>query len=320
MANGLPYVSTNEVNTFSNRYVRDNIIDQRYQSRALMGIMNSTDRIMRIDGGSIIAQPILAQPNQTAASYFGADLLDADAQEEFTNVEIRWCAAYASATITGTDKLRCTGKTATLSIVKAKTESAFMACFDNVGRMVYGNGNGNGGKDWDGLLAGINNAAGFQVYNGIDRVANPWWQAQVFNPGTPTALSSASMMTLFTQAQTDEERVQLIVCTKTGYASYWALLTPQEIFADDSVGNLGFNNIAFQGCALVMDFGCPSNTMYFINLDHTRMFLHTQRQFEFQGFQRPVNQDIEAGQVLAMGNFEVRKPAANGVYQNISNG
>jgi hypothetical protein len=318
--NGLPYVSTNEINTVANRYVRPNVIDQRYMSRAVMGVLNAVGRVVRIDGGSIIAQPILAQPNQTASSYFGADLLNADAQEEFTNVEIRWCAAYASATVNGTDKLRCTGRTATLNLVKIKTESAFMAAFDKVASFVYGNGNGNGGKDWDGLGAGVNNAQGFAVYNGIDRSANPWWQAQVFDPGTPTALATSSMMTLYMQCKTDEERVQLISATKTGYASYWSLLTPQEIFRDSSVGNLGFDNIAFQGCALVDDFGQPSGTMNFHNLDHERLILHKDRQFEFQGFQRPYNQDTEAGQVLAMGNFEVRKPAACGVYRNIANG
>lgn len=318
--NGLPYVSTSEVNTFCQRYVRPNIIDQRYQARPLMGVLNSTKRVIIIDGGSIVSQPILAQPNQTAASYFGATILDTDAQEEFTNVEIRWCAAYASATINNTDKLRCTGRTETLSIVKAKTESAYMACFDKVASFIFGNGNGNGGLDWDGLGAGVNNAAGFQVYNGIDRVANPWWQGQVFDPGTPTALSSASMMTLWMQCKTDEERIQLITATKTGYASYWSLLAPNEIFSDDSIGNLGFTNIAFQGSALLDDYGQPSNTMNFHNLDHERLFLHKQRQFEFDGFQRPWNQDVETGQVLAMGNFEVRKPAACGVYRNISNG
>ena len=320
MANGLPYVSTTEVNTFANRYVRPNIVDQRYQSRALMGVLNSTGRVVRIDGGSIISQPILAQPNQTASSYFGADLLDGEAQEEFTSAEIRWCAAYASATVNNTDKLRCTGKTATLNIVKSKVESAYMACFDKVASFIFGNGNGNNGKDWDGLGAGVNNAAGFQVYNGIDRVANPWWQGQVFDPGTLTNLSTASMMTLYMQCKTDEERIQLITATKTGYASYWSLLSPQEIFTDDSIGNLGFANIAFQGCALLDDFGQPSGTMNFHNLDHERLILHTQREFEFDGFQRPWNQDIEVGQVLAMGNFEVRKPGACGVYRNIANG
>ena len=317
--NGIPYVSTNEVNTFANRYVRPNVVDQRYQSRALLGILNSAGRVKRIPGGSIVTQPILAQPNEATGSYFGADVFDTDAQEEFTNVESRWCAAYGSVNIVETDKLRCTDKESGLDFVAAKTESAFMACFDTVGRMAFGNGNGNGGKDWDGMSAAVNNAAGFQVYNGIDRIANPWWQAQIVNPGTPTALSTTSMMTLFTQCQTDEERVQLIVTTKTGYASYWALLTPQEIMTDDSVGNLGFNNLAFQGCALVMDYGCPSGTMWFFNLDHVQLFLHRDQEFIFTGFMRPYNQPVEVGQVLALGNYVVRKPSSCGQYQTISN-
>lgn len=320
MANGIPYLSQSEVNTFANRYIRTNIIDQRYKSRALLGVMNSKSRVKRIDGGSIIAQPILAQPNQTASSYFGADVLNADAQEEFTNVQIRWCGAYASATVIGTDKLRCTGRAAALDLVQAKTESAFMACFDKVGSYVFGNGNGNGGKDWDGLGAGINNAAGFQVYNGIDRVANPWWQAQVTNPGTPTALSAGNMATVYYAAQTDEERIQLIIATATGLNSYEQLLTPNERFMDDTVGNLGFTNLAFKGAPIVIDSGCPANTMYFINLDHVRLILHKDREFVFEGFIRPYNQDLEVGQVLSLGNFEVRKPSSCGVLQNISNG
>lgn len=320
MANGIPYLSQSEVNTFANRYIRTNIIDQRYKSRALLGVMNSKSRVKRIDGGSIIAQPILAQPNETASSYFGADILNADAQEEFTNVQIRWCGAYASATVIGTDKLRCTGRAAALDLVQAKTESAFMACFDRVGGFVYGNGNGNSGKDWDGLGAGINNAAGFQVYNGIDRIANPWWQAQVVNPGSSTNLSAGNMTTLYYACQTDEERIQLITATQAGYGAYQQLLTPNERFLDDTVGNLGFTNLAFQGAALVIDSGNPSNTMYFINLDHVRLILHKDREFVFEGFQRPFNQDIEVGQVLALGNFEVRKPSSCGTLQNIANG
>jgi hypothetical protein len=89
---------------------------------------------------------------------------------------------------------------------------------------------------------------------------------------------------------------------------------------DSEIATLGFRNIAFQGCAMVDDSGCPANTMYFINLDHVRMYLHRDRNFDFDGFDRPINQDVDTGHVFAAGNFEVRKPASCGVYQNISNG
>jgi hypothetical protein len=128
------------------------------------------------------------------------------------------------------------------------------------------------------------------------------------------------MMTLWMQCKTDEERIHLIVGTKIGYATYWGLITPQEWFVDPRVGNLGFENIAFQGSALVDDSGCPANTMYFINLDHVRMVVHRDRNFDFDGFIRPINQDTDTGHVFVAGNYEVRKPASCGIYVNIANG
>lgn len=283
-------------------------------------MLRSKKRLHLIDGGSIIAQPLLSQPNQTAITYAGADVLPTDPQNEFTSSQIPWKQMQVSVTIVAMDKLRASGRTAQLDLVKNKIESAYMAIFDKMGSQVFANGSGNGGKDWDGLGAGVQNAAGQQVYLGIDRIQNPWWQAQVFNPGTATALSTASMMTLWMACKTDEERIHLISATKTGYASYWGLLTPQEWFVDDELGNLGFKNIAFQGSPLVDDSAQPSGTMNFHNLDHEWLMLHRERNFEFDGFSRPTNQDVDTGHVFSAGNFQVRKPSATGVYQNISNG
>ncbi len=316
----IPFVSTAEINAFVERNLRRTIVDQRYQAKPLLGIFRSKKRIIKEDGGSIISQPILAQPNQTAITYSGADILPTDAQEEFTTYELQWKQAQVSVTINGIDKARASGKAAQLNLVKNKIESAYMALFDKVGQQVFANGQTNATKDWDGLGAAIQNAAGFQVYLGIDRIANPWWQAQVVNPGTPTALSTATMMTLWMLCKTDEERVHLISATKTGYSSYWQLLTPQEWFVDSEIASLGFRNIAFQGCPLVDDSAQPSNTMNFHNLDHERLVVHKDVDFVFDGFIRPVNQDTDTGHVFVYGNFEVRKPAACGTYQNISNG
>lgn len=314
-----PFLSTAEINTFCDRYIIPTIVDQRYQARPIIGIMRAKKRLVTIDGGSIVAQPILAQPNQTAIVYIGADILPTDYQEEFTSFEVPWKQLQTSVTIVSLDKIRTSGRTAQLNFIKDKVESAYMAAFDLLGAQVFKNGTGSGGKDWDGLLGAINDASGFQTYFGIDRIANPWWQAQVFDPGSSTALSTASMMTLFLAASTDMERPQLVSTTKTGYGSYWQLLTPQEIYVTQEVGNLGFENIAFQGCPVVYDAGNPANTMYFHNLDHEILYLSEQENFTFSGFTTPTNQNVDVGHIFVTGNMYVRKPAATGVYRNISN-
>lgn len=321
MATGIPFVSTAEINAFVERNLRRSIIDPgQYGSATWLGMLRHKKRIVLEDGGSIISQPIIVARNATAVTYSGADVLPSDAQEEFSSYELPWKQAQVSVTITGIDKARASGKRKQLDIVKNKTEKAYLDLYDKMAGQVFADGTGNGTKDWDGMQAAINNAAGYQVYLGIDRVANPWWQAQVFDPGTATALSTASMMTLYMQTKTDEETIHAIVTTKNTYALFWATLTPSERFVDSTLASLGFDNIAFQGKVMLEDSHCPAGTMWFVNLDHCRMVVHKDVNFHFRGFQEPVNQDTQTGHVFVYGNFEVRKPGSCGRYNNILNG
>ncbi|MGH7716285.1 MAG: phage major capsid protein, partial [Vulcanimicrobiaceae bacterium] len=295
-------------------------VDVRASSASFLGLMRAKNRLQFEDGGSIISQPLLVQYNETAVTYAGADVLPSDEQEEFSGYELPWKQAQVSVTIKGIDKARVSGKRKQLDFVRNKIESAYIALFKKMAGQVFANGTGNGGKDWDGMGAAINNASGFQVYLGIDRLANPWFQSQVFNPGTPTAINTGNMMTLFLQTKTDEETIHVLVTTNNTYALYWAQLTPSERFVDSTLASLGFDNIAFQGKVMVQDSNCPAGTIYYVNLDHVRMVVHRDVNFKFSDFQTPVNQDTDTGHVFVYGNFENRNPKASGIYQNILNG
>lgn len=316
----MPFLSTNEMNTFTNRNVRRTAIDQVYKSAAMLAIMKAKNRLKIEDGGSIIAQPLLVQINQTTQTYSGADVLNVAVQEEFTNYELGWKQINTAVTITGIDQARNTGRHQQLDLLKNKQESALLSHMNSLAGQVFADGTGNNGKDWDGFNAAINNAAGFQYYLGIDRAANPWWQAQIFDPGTPTALSTGNMMTLFMTSRVDEEEVDVISATNAGYQVYWSLLTPGERYVDDFVGNLGFSNIAFQGKPLVADSHNPAGLMYGFNLDHCRMVVHKDKNMRFMGFDEPTNQDVIIGHWRTYGNFENRKPASCFAYRNIQNG
>jgi hypothetical protein len=316
----MPFISTTEMNALTHRNLRPTIIDQRFQSATMLGILRGKKRIKVEDGGSIVAQPILVQINDTAMSYAGADVLASSAQEEFSAYELPWKQAQVSVVVTGIDRARNQGRAQSVNFVKNKQESALLALFNLLAGFVFVDGTGNNGKDFDGFLGAINNAAGFQNYLGVDRVANSFWQAQIFDPGTPTALSANSMMTLFMATKTDEEVIDVISGTKAGYQQYWALLTAGERYVDDTIGNLGFSNIAFQGKALVEDSHNPAGQFFFWNLDHCRLVILRGHEFVFRDFQEPDNQDIQIGRWLVYGNYECRKPPSCGVYRNILNG
>jgi hypothetical protein len=315
-----PFVSTTEANTFTDRNLRKTLIDLQYQSATMMGILRGKKRVVLEDGGSIISQPILVQKNTTAMTYSGSDVLDASLQEEVSNYELQWKQATVAVTINGLDKARNAGRNRNLDLIKNKQTTALMALFDKMATMVFGNGTTNYNKDWDGFGAGINNAAGFEVYLGIDRIANPYWQAQILNPGVPTALSVNSMMSLFMATRTDTEVIDVISTTKAAYTLYWSSLVANERYVDDSIGNLGFSNIAFQGKAVVEDSHNPQGEMWFWNLDMCRLVLHRDMAFKFSGFEEPVSQDLMIGRWKVYGNYECKKPPSCGRYLNILNG
>lgn len=314
------FISTSEMNSLTLRNLRRVIIDQRYKSQTLLAILRAKKRIVIEDGGNIIVQPILAQLNQTAQSYSGADVWNVDPNEEFTNYALEFKQFKVSVTITGKDRLANQGRSQSINFVKAKQDSAILALFNMLSGQLFSDGSGNNGKDLDGIAAAVNNASGFQVYLGIDRIANPWFQAQTFFPSAATALSAGNMTTVFQACRTDIEVPDVIVTTKAAYGLYEALVTPGERLVDDFVGNLGFDNIAFKGKPLVEDSHCPAGFMYFLNLDHLRLVVHKERNFTFRDFQEPDDQDVQIGHWLLHSNVELRKPASCGVQNNILNG
>jgi hypothetical protein len=314
------FLSTTEMNSFTHRNIRRTAVDQILKSATMLAIMRAKKRLVIEDGGSIISQPIFVQLNQTAQTYAGADVLESSTQEEFTSYELGYKQATSACMITGIDQKRNQGTSQQLNLLKNKQQSALLSLVNLLAGQVYADGTGNGGKDFDGFVAAINNAAGFQNYLGIDRIANPWWQAQVFDPGIPTAFSTGNLLSLFLACRTDEEVPDVLSVTKAMYAIYSSLLTPGERYVDDFVGGLGFDNLAFQGKPLVEDSHNPAGQIFLWNIDHCRLVVHEDENFNFEGFKEPVNQDVIIGRWKVYGNFECRKPASCGVMRNVLNG
>lgn len=316
----MPFISTTEMNALTHRKLRRTIIDQRYKSQTLLAILRARERIQIEDGGALICQPILVDFNETGQSYAGADVWNVDPNEEISEYELKWKNLKTTVTITGDDRLSNTGREQSINFLTAKQDTALMKLMDLISGQLFGDGSGNDTKDIDGLAAAVNSATGYQQYLNLDRLANPWWAAQAFQPAVATALSAGNMAQVFSAARTDIEVPSVHITTKATYNLYEALVTPGERLVDDFVGNLGFDNIAYKGKPLVEDSHCPAGTLYMLNLTLCRLVVHKDRNFTFRDFSEPVDQDAQIGHWLVRCNLEVQKPAANGVMTNILNG
>jgi hypothetical protein len=57
----------------------------------------------------------------------------------------------------------------------------------------------------------------------------------------------------------------------------------------------------FNGMPIVHDSHCTANNMFFLNLEHLKLFYHPNRNMKFEPFQKPINQQVKVSRMLWMG-------------------
>ena len=83
-----PFVSTSEINSFVERELRDTIIDQRFGSKALLGILRDRKRLKMNKAARSFRSRSWPSPTKPRSPTRGADILPTNSQEEFTNYEL----------------------------------------------------------------------------------------------------------------------------------------------------------------------------------------------------------------------------------------
>ena len=76
------------------------------------------------------------------------------------------------------------------------------------------------------------------------------------------------------------------------------------------LGDAGFQMLGFKGVPIVWDELAPTGTMYFLNLDHMKLVVHSKANFETTEFVKPENQDARVAQILFMGNLTCDRRAS----------
>ena len=111
------------------------------------------------------------------------------------------------------------------------------------------------------------------------------------------------MNAVFQDASVDSEMPNFGVTTRSIYNSYYALLQPQQRFMDAKTAEGGFQNLMFNGIPIVHDSHCPASQLYFLNLNHLHLFYQPKRNFSFEPFAKPINQQVKVSRILWMGAF-----------------
>ena len=291
------------------------LADNVFTARPLFYALTNGQTIRRISGGAKIVVPIIYGKNTTAASYSGADVIPVTAQDGISAAEYDWKQYAATVTISGIEEAKNNGEAQIIDLLEGKIMQTEQTIIDNMNTMLWGDGNGNGGKDFMGIqgivaggtLGGINSAA----------AGNSWWAPTMTNHGA-AALTLNAMSSIYNTISVGNDQPTIIFGDQARYEKYESLLQPQLRYTSAEVADAGFQNLLFKGAPVTFDDNCEAKAFYFLNTKYLRLVAHTETWFQPTPFVRPTNQDARFAQILCYGQLTCSNRARQGRLFNIA--
>ena len=276
--------------------------DNVFSARPLVFFLKQAGQIRTTSGGTSIVLPLIYAQNTTAGSYQGYDVIPTTPQDGMSAAEYQWKEYAVSISISGREEAINNSEQEVIDLLEAKTMQAEETVLEQLDSMFFGDGTGNGGKNFNGLsnLIGQNTT----VVGGIDPAAQAFWAVNL-QSGADVAMTLASMETNYNNASVGNDRPNVILTTQALYEKYNALLQPQLRFADPGTADAGFENLLFHTAPVTYDTYCQAKRMYMINSKYLRLTGHTDVWFKPTPFVRPENQNARYSQILLMGELGV---------------
>lgn len=222
--------------------------------------------------GETMKFPIKTTKNDQGLSFSGFDTLSTTAVN--TRQRLSYNASfYSIPCVLPMDELSINATDAkVLDLMSIELASTAQDAADDIGTMFYGDGTGNGSKDFLGLGAIVDDGSTVSTIGGLSRSTYPTLASTV--TASSGTLTLAKMRTLLNAVKSGAQKPTLGLATEAVFGFYEALLQPQERIAKDvstmkkgSVGGTGFDGLYFDGIAIVADEKCTSGVLMYVNED-----------------------------------------------------
>ena len=286
---------------------------QKYCEKALVDNITTSNAIFwslkdkaykPLDGGEVIAVPIMSGLSGAVGSYSGFDLLNTSNQQGMARAEFNWKFYYATITISGSDETRNTGEAAIINLLGGKVAQAEASLRDAMNTDLFADGTGNGNKALDGLAIAIDSAG---TYGGVDRATYTWWQA------TETAVSGVLTIARLRKGFNDassggKDHPNLLISDQDEFEAYEGLLQPDQRFTDSKMADGGFQTLLFKQQPWVWDENATAGVVYLVNTNYLTLYYHRTRNFNSTPFEKPTNQDAKVSMILWAGNLTGTNP------------
>lgn len=345
----------NRVLTTTQDWMMPALVDTVLNSNVLATRILSSAKKWR---GERIKVPIKYAKNNTGTSFSGFDTFSIVGQNTRINMEY-FPAFYRIGVTLPLDELsvNASSEEKVLDLIDTELKSTAQDMADDIGTLFYGNGTGNGGKDFLGLGALVDDGTNVASIGGLSRSTYTGLASTVTASGG--TLTLAKMSTLYNAISSGSVTPTLGLTTEAIFALYESLLNPQERIVKEVskmskkgnsmgkagspglVGGTGFTGLYFKGVPILADEKCTSGALIMINedfLDFYAVPVATAQAikygsvdiqgndyegamglgFSWSGWKKSLNQATVVGDIYLGGQFITTNPKRHGKLTGIT--
>jgi hypothetical protein len=288
------------------------------------------DGRVKLDGGTKIGSPVIRdgqEDDTTGGWYSGAETLPDAEKDDIDRAEVDWKNGYETVLIAKSDILKNKGsKTQILGLLTSKVKIAGNRFDSRVAKSVFGNGSNP--KALNGLqqiIAATGDYAGLSVGTIIDELGNDAWKAFVndISAVSAGALTEKHMQVTLGRATQGKMRPDWAVMKQNVYDELWALLKEHQriLVEDSSFSGAGHDQrkvLLYNGIPHLIDAHMKSQSIYYINSEFTKLYVHQDEDMTTQKFPFLENSNALKERVLLMGNLFCNNRSKNAELSGIA--
>jgi len=272
------------------KWLNKNFSDNIFNGLPLFAWMNKNGRKKRVDGGAYAVVPLMYGKNSTNKWMTAYDTVDISGQDGLTAAQFNWKMISGSVAMSRFEKAQNMGASQLIDLWDTKIEQEKISLQDKFNTDLYGDGTTDSNAAITGLAAMITTTG---TYGNINRSTstNSWWRAIIDT--TISVLSENDMRTQYNNQSKNVTHPTIILTTQALYEKYESLLVPARRFVNDSMADLGFDNLTFHGVPIVYDDACTSGTMFFLNDNYLGLYVLGDNDFYWTEIRNPTTQFVD---------------------------
>jgi len=286
--------------------MRDVVVDQIFTATPFWYWLYSRDRIRREEGGRWLGIQLMYGTNTTVKTIGRGGSISMNKPEIITTALFNWKTLAGSVIRLYEDERKNRGRNQIINWVKADIRNLELSIVDYLESMLYSDGTGNGGLDFDGLgnLVSMTPSAAVTV-GGIDPSVNTWWQNKQRTYSGGAGLIP-EMRSAYNTVSIGNDHPSFIMTGQTYYENYEASLVNilRVIDTPPKLGDMGFEVLRFKGGGITFSnhAGFVTNNMYFLNERYLELVIDSMSDFEMTQWKAIPNQLDRVAQVVLRAN------------------